>query len=142
MESKERCLKGECFGGEEVNKIGCSMKGFNPVGRGHGRLEEEGPKHIICCVNRSLGLAVLLGSIWTRHPEGNTIKKKEVASGVVEFSTVVTLDAFNGGAELCVDIVKEIRENGESFKLEVKGKGPKKMGTVVQNDEVINTSNR
>ena len=44
------------------------------------------------------------------------------------------------------DIVKEIRENGESFRLEAKGKGPKKMGTVVQNDEVIfvtgNTSNR
>ena len=34
MESKERYLKGECFGGEEVNEIGRSMKGFNPVGRG------------------------------------------------------------------------------------------------------------
>ena len=79
--------------------------------------------------------------------ESNTVKKKEVASGgVAEFSTFVTLDAFNGGAELHADIVKEIRENGESFRLEAKGKGPKKMGTIVQNDEVIfvtgNTSNR
>ena len=95
----------------------------------------------------SLGLAILLGSIWTRHPESNTVKKKEVASrGVAEFSTFITLDAFNGGAELRADIVKEIRENGESFRLKVKGKGPRKMGTVIQNDEVIfvtgNTSNR
>ena len=44
------------------------------------------------------------------------------------------------------DIVKESRENRESFRLEAKGKGPKKMGIVVQNDEVIfvtgNTNNR
>jgi hypothetical protein len=98
-------------------------------------LEEERAKHIIRCANRPLGLAILLRSIWTGHAESNTVKKKEVASGgVVEFSTVVTLDALNGGAKLCAYIVKEVRENGESFRLETERKSPKKMRAVVQND--------
>ena len=66
--------------------------------------------------------------------------------GRAAYPTHIRLNQHNGGAELRADIVKEIRENGESFRLEAKGKGPKKMGTVVQNDEVIfvtgNTSNR
>ena len=118
-----------------VKKIGRNMKGLDPIGWGHGRLEEERAKHIIRCVNRPLGLAVLLRSIWTGHAESNTVKKKEVASGrVVEFSTVVTLDALNGGAKLCAYIVKEVRESGESFRLETERKSPKKMRAAVQND--------
>lgn len=113
-------------------------EGLRPSRTGHGCLEKEGAKHIVRRANRPLGFAVLLGSIWAGHVECSTIKKKELTSGgIIKFSTVVTLDALNGGVELRANIPTEVRESRESLGLRMKRKSPKKMRAVVQNDKII-----
>jgi hypothetical protein len=54
----------------------------------------RGPNHALC-------LAVLWGSIQTRHTQLNTSGEKEGArGGVIELTTIVALDGLNGEAEL------------------------------------------
>jgi len=66
------------------------------------------------------------------------VKEEEVTSGgIIKFTTVVTLDAFDGGTELCADIAKEVRESRECLRLEAKRDSPKKMRAIIQNDEVV-----
>ena len=55
-----------------------------------------------------LSFAILLGCIRARHAKGNNVGKKERAGrGIIEFTAIVALDAFDGGAKLRADISKK-----------------------------------
>jgi hypothetical protein len=36
-------------------------------------------------------------------------KKERAGKGIIEFTAIVALDAFDGGAKLCADISKKLR---------------------------------
>ena len=114
------------------------MESLNPVRGGHRGLKKKRTEHIIRRANCALGLAALLGSIWAGHAYGDTVKEEELTSGgIIKFTIVVTLDAFDSGTELCADIAKEVRESRECLRLEAKRDSPKKMRAIIQNDEVV-----
>ena len=83
--------------------MGGSGKGINPIGGGHGSLEEQGAGDIVGGTKHVLGFAILLRGIGTRHAERNTFSKKEsTRRRVVKLTAVVTLYRFDGAAELSV----------------------------------------
>jgi hypothetical protein len=76
-------------------------------------------------VKRGFGLAILLGPIGARHAKCNTVREEERAGhGIIKFTTVVALDALDGGAKLCAHVSKEICKGGKSFRFEAKRKSP------------------
>jgi hypothetical protein len=56
---------------------------------------------------------------------------------VVELATIITLEGTDGVTELGEGQGKEVGEGGERVGLQPKRKSPKKMGVVVQNDQVL-----
>jgi hypothetical protein len=56
---------------------------------------------------------------------------------VVELVAIVTLEGTDRATELGGDPVKEVGEGGERVGLQPKRESPKKMGVVVQNDQVV-----
>jgi hypothetical protein len=52
-----------------------------------------------------LGFTVLRRSVGTRHPQKYPFGGEECARrGVIELTTIVALDSFDGAAKLCGDI--------------------------------------
>jgi hypothetical protein len=63
---------------------------------------------------------------------------KEGARGiVVELVAIITLEGTDQATELGGDPSEEVGEDGERVELQPKLKNPKKMGEVVQNDQVV-----
>jgi len=88
--------------------------------------------------NRTFRFSVLLGCIWTRHAECNTVGEEErTGLRIVEFSAIVALDALDGGAELRANMSKKIRKNRKSLRFEAKRKGPHVVRAVIKNNKVI-----
>jgi len=103
-----RGRKSNGFSGELVHKICRSVKGLNPVNRREARLKQKGMQNVIDGANRTFCFSVLLGCIWTRHAECNTVGEDERAGlRIVEFSAIVALDALDGGAKLRANISKK-----------------------------------
>ena len=50
--------------------------------------------------------------------------KKCVGGGVIKFTAIVALDAFDGDTKLSGDIGEELSESGKSVRLETQRKGP------------------
>jgi hypothetical protein len=74
------------------------VKALGPETRGQGGLNQKSVHDIVRGLNHALNLAVLWGSVRTRHTQLNTSRKKEGARGVViELTNVVALDGLNGG---------------------------------------------
>jgi len=120
-----RGRKSEGFSGEPVHKICRSVKGLNPVNRREARLKQKGTQNVIDGANRTFRFSVLLGCIWTRHAECNTVGEEERAGlRIVEFSAIIALDSLDGGAELRANMSKKIRKNRKSLGFEAKRKGP------------------
>jgi len=123
-----RCVRGrksEGFSGEPVHKICRSVKGLNLVNWREARLKQKGTQNVIDGANRTFCFSVLLGCIWTRHAECNTVGEEERAGlRIIEFSAIVALDALDGGAELRANMSKKIRKNRKSLGFEAKRKGP------------------
>ena len=120
-----RGRKSKGLSGEMVHKICRSVKGLNPVNQREAHLKQKGTKNVIDGVNRTFRFYILLGCIWTRHAECNTVGEEERAGlRIVEFSAIVALDALDGGAELHANMSKKIRKNRKSLGFEAKRKGP------------------
>jgi hypothetical protein len=78
---------------------------FYPSASWNRSLEKQGTQHIIDGVKDALGFTVLWGSVWTRHPQKYPFSGKEcMRGGVIELTTIVALDDFDGAAKLCGDI--------------------------------------
>jgi hypothetical protein len=67
-------------------------------------LKEERANHIIYDVKSTLGFTVLRRGVGTGHPQNHPMSDEECSrGGVVELTTVVTLNSFDGVAKLCTD---------------------------------------
>ena len=98
--------------------MGGRGKGINPIGGGHGSLEEQGAGDIVGGTNHALGFAILLRGIGARHAERNTFSKKEsTRRRVVKLTVVVTLHGFDGATKLSEHIGEKIRKDRESVRL-------------------------
>jgi hypothetical protein len=113
---------------EAVEEVGGGVKALGPEARGQRSLEEKSAHDIVGGTNHALGLAVLGGSVRTRHAQLNTAREKERARGVVvELTPVITLDGLDGEAELSGHPGKEMEERGKRLRLSTQRKSPRVM---------------
>jgi hypothetical protein len=64
-------------------------------------------------------------------------EKEGVSVRVVKLTTVVTLNALDGVAELCLHIREKNSQDSECFGFKAKRKRPKKMRAVIKNTKII-----
>jgi hypothetical protein len=102
-----------------------------------GSLEQQGVHDIVGGMNHALGLAILQGSIGTRHPKLDTVREEESAGGVIKLASIIALDGLDGAAKLRGHKGKEVGEGGESVGLLAQRKGPRLVGAVIEDDQVI-----
>jgi hypothetical protein len=67
VKGEEGGAHAEGFGGETVDEMSGSGQGVRPVARGHGGLKQQGASDIVEGAEHTLGFAVLLGGVGTRH---------------------------------------------------------------------------
>jgi len=109
------------------------VKGLNPVSWRETCLKQKGTQSVIDGTKGTLCFTILLGGVWTRHAEGNTVGEEEHAGlGIVEFTAIVALDALDGGAKLCANISKKIRKCGKYLGFEAKWKSPNVVRAVIK----------
>jgi hypothetical protein len=107
-----------CSGRETVEQVGGGMKALSPEARGQGGLDQKGAHDVVRRAKHALGLAVLRGSIRTRHAQLNTLREKERArSVVIKLTPVVTLNGLDSETKLCGHPGKEVEEGGKSLRL-------------------------
>jgi hypothetical protein len=108
-----------CFGWEEVEEIGGSVKALNPVTGWKRNLEQQGTHDIVGGVNHMLGLAILRGGVGAQHPKLDAMGEEEgVEGGAIELSSVIALDTMDGTTKLRENVGEEMREDGESVRFE------------------------
>jgi len=65
-----------------------------------------------------LSLAVLRGGIRARHAQLDTVREEEgTEDGVIELTTIVTLDGLDGEAELSGHPSEEVEDREKSIRL-------------------------
>jgi hypothetical protein len=70
-----------------------------------------------------LGFTILRRGVWAGHPQDNPIGGKECTGGdIVELTTVVTLDDFDGATKLRGNKDKKFDNVGKVLDLKHKGK--------------------
>jgi hypothetical protein len=85
-----------------------------------------------------LGLAVLRGSVGTRHPKLDAVREEEsVGGGVIKLASIITLDAPDGAAKLRGYKDEEVGEGGEDVRLLTQQKSPWVVDAVIEDDHVI-----
>jgi hypothetical protein len=78
---------------------------------------------VVSGTDNTFGTIILWRSMRTRHVKGGAMSEEKGASGgVIEFTTVVTLDGLNRGAKLSSDIRKNLERVGNVSELRHKGK--------------------
>jgi hypothetical protein len=91
----------EGAGRVEVDKVCGGVKCLNPIRRRKVGLKEQGTNDVVDRAQNTFGTTILLGGVGTRHPKADTVREKESSCvGVIELTTIVALQAFNGGAKL------------------------------------------
>jgi hypothetical protein len=114
------------------------MKGLCPVGGRERRLEEKAADHVGGGANHALGPAVLSRSVGTRETQLDAVSEEERTGGVVvELAAIVALQGTDRATKLGGYPGEELSEGGKRVRLQPKGESPKKMGVVVQNDQVV-----
>ena len=104
--------------GKTVKEIGGDVQTLSPEASREGSLKQKGVHGVIGGANHALSLAVLRGGIRTRHAQLDTIRDKEgTGGGVIELTTIVTLDGLDGEAKLCGHPSEEVEERGEGIRL-------------------------
>jgi hypothetical protein len=89
-------------------------------------------------MNHVLGLAILRGSVGTRHPKLGAAREEESAGGgVIKLASIIALDAPDGAAKLHGHKGKEVGEGGERVGLLAQRKSPGVGGAVIEDDQVI-----
>jgi hypothetical protein len=78
---------------------------FYPVASCNRSLKKQGVNHVINGVENALNVTILWRSVWETHPQNCPIGGEECARGsIVELTTIVALDDFDGEAKLSGDI--------------------------------------
>jgi hypothetical protein len=63
-------------------------------------------------------------------------EKEGTGGGVIELTTIVTLDGLDGEAELCGHPSEEVENGGESFRLSTKRKSPGVMREIIKQHKI------
>ena len=99
------------------------MEALSPEARGERSLDQKGAHDVVRRANHPLNLAVLRRGIRTRHTQLNTPREEEgTGGGVIELTSVVTLDGLNGEAELSGHPGLNGEEGGEGLRLSAQRK--------------------
>jgi hypothetical protein len=64
-------------------------------------------------------------------------KEEGTGGGVVKLTTIVTLDGFDGEAELCGHPSEEVKNRGESIRLRMQGKSPRIMRKIIDHHKIV-----
>jgi hypothetical protein len=89
-------------------------------------------------MNHALSLAVLRGSVGTRHSKLDAVRQEEsTGRGVIKLTSIVALDAPDGVAKLHGHKDEEVGEGVEGVGLLVQQNGPRVVGAVIEDDHVI-----
>lgn len=64
-------------------------------------------------------------------------EEERPCGSVIELTTIITLNGTNERVELSLCVGAEVAESEEDVGLEPKGKGPKIVSKVVENNEVV-----
>jgi hypothetical protein len=86
-------------------------------------LKKQGAQHITNGAEDAFEFTVLLRSVGTRHPQKYPFGGEEcMRGGVIELTTIITLDGFDGAAKLCGDINEKCDKVEKVLDLMRKGK--------------------
>jgi hypothetical protein len=113
------------------------VKSLNPVTGWKGSLEQQGVHDIVGGTNHIFDLAVLWGSVGTRHLELDVERGEESAGGVIKLTSIIALDAPDGATKLRGHKGEEVGEGGEGVGLFTQRKSPRVVGAVIEDDQVI-----
>jgi hypothetical protein len=120
-------------GRKAVKKVGGGVQALSPEASGKRGLKQKGTHGVVGGANHPLSLAILGRGVWTRHAELNTVREKEgTGGGVIELTTIVTLDGLDGEAELCRHPSEEVENGRESVRLCTKRKSPGVMREIIK----------
>jgi hypothetical protein len=98
-----------------IHQVGSGVEPFYPVGSWHRGLKQQEADHIIDGEMSVLGITVLWRGVWVGHLQDDPTEGKEhVGAGVVELTTIVTLDDFDGATKLCGNKGEKIGQGGKS----------------------------
>ena len=101
-------------------------------------MEEEGANDVVHCPKYTLSFAILLRGVGTGHTENDAMGEKECTGGrIVEFTTIVTLHTFDGGAKLRGNKREKMRKGGEGVGFQTKGERPQVVRAIIKDSEVI-----
>jgi hypothetical protein len=105
MEGKVWASRADRLSGKAVQQICDGVEPFYPVASQNISLKKQGAQHIINGAEDALSFTFLRRSVGIRYPQKYPFGGEECArGGVIELSTIVTLDDFDGVAKLCGDI--------------------------------------
>jgi hypothetical protein len=110
------------------------VKALDPVTEWKGSLKHQGAHDIVGGTNHALGLAVLRGSVGTRHLKLDAVREEECVGGVIELASIIALDAPDGAAKLYGHKGKEVGESGEGVGLLPQREGPRVVDAVIKDD--------
>jgi hypothetical protein len=98
-------------------------------------LEQQGAHDIIGDTNHALSLAVIRGSVGTRHPKLDVVREEEsVGGGVIKLTSIIALDAPDGAAKPRGHKGKEVGDGGEGVRLLAQRKSARVVGAVIEDD--------
>jgi hypothetical protein len=58
-------------------------------------------------------------------------EEERAGHGIVDFTTVVALDALDGGAKLCTCVSKKVDKGGKSVRFEAKWENPNVVRAII-----------
>jgi hypothetical protein len=86
-------------------------------------------------MNHALGLAVLRGSVGTRHLKLDAMREEESAGGgVIKLASTIALDAPDGATKLRGHKGKEVGEGGEGAELLAQRESTRVVGAFIKDD--------
>ena len=77
-------------------------------------------------------------SIWAGETKKYAVLEKKVPIWkVIKLFAIVTLNKFYGKEKVGSDISLEVKKNGVDIRFVAQGKGPNKVGKIIENNKVI-----
>jgi hypothetical protein len=108
MEGEVWAGRADHLGREVVQQICGDVEPFYSVASQNRSLKKQGAQHVIDGAKDALGFTVLQRSVGTRHPQKYPFGAEECVRGcVIELTTIVSLDRFDGATKLYGDISKK-----------------------------------
>ena len=98
---------------------------MRPIGEGNRCVKKERAHHVGYSSNDSFSLAILLGSLGARQAIGDPIGIEEsVKVFVIKFTTIVTLETFDGCMKLCFNVSMKFDKDRKHLGLEMQWENP------------------